>query len=158
MMLGARTGVWTKSGSWKNPYVTDGLVAMWDGEWNAGGGIHDSNTKVWKDLTGVCGDFAITEHGSFSDSSFETDGVGRAGTCQNVLIEMPQTAEFVFLIKDTKVGGIIVCGWLNENMRAKILLARGLFFGFGGAGSVLNGVSASTIPTGVIKSTHLNYE
>ena len=24
---------------WTNPYVTDGLVAMWDGEWNAGGGV-----------------------------------------------------------------------------------------------------------------------
>ena len=27
-----------KSSLWKNPYVTDGLVAMWDGKWNAGGG------------------------------------------------------------------------------------------------------------------------
>ena len=26
-------------GGWKNPYVTDGLVAMWDGEWNVGGGV-----------------------------------------------------------------------------------------------------------------------
>lgn len=24
-------------GGWKNPYVTDGLVAMWDGEWSNGG-------------------------------------------------------------------------------------------------------------------------
>jgi hypothetical protein len=28
---------------WRNPYVTNGLVAMWDGEWNAGGGVHDAN-------------------------------------------------------------------------------------------------------------------
>ena len=26
-----------------NPYVTDGLVAMWDAEWNAGWGKHDSS-------------------------------------------------------------------------------------------------------------------
>lgn len=26
-----------------NPYVTDGLVAMWDAEWNAGWGKHDPN-------------------------------------------------------------------------------------------------------------------
>ena len=39
-------------GGWKNPYVTDGLVAMWDGEWNAGGGIHDPNATVWKDCVG----------------------------------------------------------------------------------------------------------
>lgn len=52
MMLGARTAAWAKSGGWVNPYVTDGLVAMWDGEWNAGGGIHDPNATVWKDLIG----------------------------------------------------------------------------------------------------------
>lgn len=39
-------------GGWVNPYVTDGLVAMWDGEWNAGGGVHDPNATVWKDLVG----------------------------------------------------------------------------------------------------------
>jgi len=35
---------------WKNPYVTDGLVAMWDGEWNAGGDIHDSSANTIKEL------------------------------------------------------------------------------------------------------------
>ena len=25
---------------WINPYITDGLIAMWDGEWNAGGGLY----------------------------------------------------------------------------------------------------------------------
>jgi hypothetical protein len=38
--------------SWTNPYVTNGLVAMWDGEWNAGGGVHDASATVWKDLVG----------------------------------------------------------------------------------------------------------
>ena len=37
---------------WKNPYVTDGLVAMWDGQWNAGGGIHSPYATIWKDLVG----------------------------------------------------------------------------------------------------------
>lgn len=39
-------------GGWRNPYVTDGLVAMWDGEWNAGGGVHISETMAWKDVCG----------------------------------------------------------------------------------------------------------
>ena len=52
MMIGARTAAWAKSGGWVNPYVPDGLVAMWDGEWNAGGGVHDPNATVWKDLSG----------------------------------------------------------------------------------------------------------
>ena len=50
MMLGARTGAWAKAGGWVNPYVTDGMVAMWDGEWNAGGGVHDLSATKWKEL------------------------------------------------------------------------------------------------------------
>lgn len=50
--MAARTAAWAKSGGWVNPYVTDGLVAMWDGEWNAGGGVHDPNATVWKDICG----------------------------------------------------------------------------------------------------------
>ena len=51
MILGARTGAWAKSGGdWVNPYVTDGMVAMWDGEWNAGGGVHDLSATKWKEL------------------------------------------------------------------------------------------------------------
>lgn len=40
-----------KSG-WQNPYVSDGLVAMWDGIENAGWGVHDGSIQVWKDLVG----------------------------------------------------------------------------------------------------------
>ena len=35
---------------WVNPYVTDGLVVQWDGEWNAGGGVHDPNATSWREL------------------------------------------------------------------------------------------------------------
>ena len=34
------------------PYVDAGLIAMWDGEWNSGFGIHDPEATVWKDLVG----------------------------------------------------------------------------------------------------------
>ena len=69
MVLAARTGAWSKSGGWVNPYVTDGLVAMWDGEWNAGGGLHDPNATVWKDLVGNA---YATLHGvEFSDKYIE---------------------------------------------------------------------------------------
>lgn len=36
--------------TWTNPYISDGLVAMWDGIWNVAPRKHDPNTKVWKDL------------------------------------------------------------------------------------------------------------
>lgn len=52
------------------PYVTDGLVAMWDGEWNAGGGVHDASTTTWKELiSGQTTD--ISGKGTFSDSYFD---------------------------------------------------------------------------------------
>ena len=37
---------------WTNPYVTDGLVAMWDGEWNAGGGVHEDAPTEIADIVG----------------------------------------------------------------------------------------------------------
>ena len=50
MMIGARTAAWARSVGWVNPYVTDGLIAMWDGEWIAGPGVHDPNANGWKDV------------------------------------------------------------------------------------------------------------
>ena len=46
-------------GSLKNPYVTNGLVAFWDGIWNADLGKHDVKSPVWKDLTNNGWDFPI---------------------------------------------------------------------------------------------------
>ena len=52
MQIGARTAAWEKSGGWTNPYITDGLVAMWDGEWNIAGGMHEKNSNEWIDIIG----------------------------------------------------------------------------------------------------------
>lgn len=35
-----------------NPYISDGLIAMWDGVWNAGWDMHDQNATMWIDLVG----------------------------------------------------------------------------------------------------------
>ena len=51
-MIAARGTMLGGAHGWRNPYITDGLIAMWDGEWNAGGGVHDPNATVWKDLVG----------------------------------------------------------------------------------------------------------
>jgi hypothetical protein len=47
-------------------YVQDGLIAMWDGEWNAGRGTHDPNATVWKDLIGDC-DLTVNGTTSWGD-------------------------------------------------------------------------------------------
>lgn len=73
MMLGARTAAWAKSGGWINPYATDGLVAMWDGEWNVAGGVHDSSSRYWNDLSGneynLDCQYNRYTHGTFDDNS-----------------------------------------------------------------------------------------
>ena len=33
-----------------NPYITDGLIAMFDAEWNVGLGKHEESPESWKDL------------------------------------------------------------------------------------------------------------
>ena len=68
MLLGARQFFERRGGGgWVNPYVTDGLVAMWDGEWNAGGGVHDANATVWKDLVGT-NDLRLYGNCAFADN------------------------------------------------------------------------------------------
>lgn len=52
-MIALRSAMFGKrGGGWTNPYITDGLVAMWDGEWNAGGGVHDATHEGLTDLSG----------------------------------------------------------------------------------------------------------
>ena len=66
-MIAARQIAFGKAAKWVNPYITDGLIAMWDGEWNAGGGKHDPNATMWKDLTGKGSDWKLNPNeGKFS--------------------------------------------------------------------------------------------
>ena len=81
MMLGARTGAWSKSGGGvptTRDYVQDGLISMWDGIDNAGWGVHDPNATKWADLVGGA-DFTLTENGSFDESSFVCNGLSAKG-------------------------------------------------------------------------------
>lgn len=55
---------------WRNPYVTDGLVSMWDGEWNVGGGKHDADATTWADITGNGHDASVAS-GSFDDDGYD---------------------------------------------------------------------------------------
>ena len=48
MLIANRNGMAVKGG-WKNPYVTDGLVAMYDGVWNDAPGVH-SQSKVCNNI------------------------------------------------------------------------------------------------------------
>ena len=47
-------------------YAQDGLIAQWDGENNAGTGVHDPNATVWKDLKGNLDLTLISGHGGWN--------------------------------------------------------------------------------------------
>ena len=86
-------------GGWVNPYVTDGLVAMWDGEWNAGGGVHDGSIEnEWTDIVG--GMKFSAQYGSsyFSDKRIVLSGCvlkGLTGALAAPLSDARFTVEYV---------------------------------------------------------------
>ena len=100
---------------WTNPYVTDGLVAMWDGEWNAGGGVHDPDATTWADLSG--NGYGMTSQGS---ADWRTNGAA-VNSKANAFWR----------------GN---CSWFREAwsssagvcVESVATLGRGIVFGFGG--------------------------
>lgn len=93
----------------QNPYVTKGLIAMWDGEWNIAFNEHDPNATVWKDLTGNGYD-ADMVGGSFGDNCAKY--ITNANNNPNLAvfekplpIEVGWTVEITFKWVKTSVGG-----------------------------------------------------
>jgi len=79
-----------------NPYVKDGLVAMWDGEWNIGLGMHDTNASVWKDLVGNM-DLSFTSAATICDTYVYGDGTSWiANSSDSISFEKCRTIEIVF--------------------------------------------------------------
>lgn len=87
-----------QSGGWVNPYVTNGLVWHIDGEWNAGGGSHDSAATSWTDLSGNGYDITGLLASGWSDKSYHQSAynsnssvtfpkVAAAYLSQNITIE-----------------------------------------------------------------------
>lgn len=65
---------------WVNPYITNGLIAMWDGEWNAGGGKHTTDTEQFVNLaTGArcptTNDFVIDNNAAGSNDINNTNRI-----------------------------------------------------------------------------------
>ena len=54
MLIAARASfAISRAKRWVNPYVADGLVAMWDGIWNAGGGKHTDDVAAIVPIVGT---------------------------------------------------------------------------------------------------------
>ena len=50
LLYNAGTGKFIVGTDIENPYVTDGLIAMWDAEWNCFSGLHQTNATKWNDI------------------------------------------------------------------------------------------------------------
>ena len=53
----------------ENPYIQDGLIAMWDGEWNVGLGTHDDKSPEWKNLVEGGVDLVLGDYGKWDYNS-----------------------------------------------------------------------------------------
>lgn len=87
-------------------YVQDGLIAMWNGIENAGWGVHDSTSTVWKDLVGsydltLLSGTTWTENAAVAGSE---NGIARRATALDV--SLFGTIE---VCANCKVAGLLMC-------------------------------------------------
>ena len=105
MMLGSRNGF--AVGGWRNPYVTNGLIAMWDGEWNEGGETHNANNLRLVELCGSGNDLIIDPtYGTLGLNFVHCNGLGVAAAGISELQSFStQQIEVVFSITGRPFGG-----------------------------------------------------
>lgn len=91
----------------KIPYITNGLIAYWDGIWNAGLGVHNSDATVWKDLVGTR-DLTLTDKGGWTNNAFVCKGSKKAAYNNDDLDVMKGTIEVI--CKANNASSCIVLG------------------------------------------------
>lgn len=107
---------------WKNPYVTDGLIAMWDGEWNAGGGVHDASATTWKD---IAGQNDVTLHNTtFSSAAALFNGTSSYGT-MSVSSSVRNTLEACISDVTQQNGVIVLLGGAAPSVSIALGVAEG---------------------------------
>ena len=97
-----------------NPYVTSGLMYMWDGEWNAGLKKHDPAAMTWKDIVkGVEIKFNGTPEFEFEENKLvtRTGNFGKATIYD--LNGLPWTVECVYRsMSDNSSNAAISVGYM----------------------------------------------
>ena len=106
--------LWATAGGWSNPYITDGLIAMWDGEWNAGYGVHDTSAQTWKDIVGD-NDITSITNSTWGEKWLVLGGVGPCGIVP--VITNVVTFEVVQIVTSVN-GGIISFGQLTRQIHS----------------------------------------
>lgn len=98
--MAARTAVLATSGGFVNPYVTNGLIAMWDGIENAGWGVHDQSATTWIDLSGNGNDIDV----DLTQSSWEDGFLNVTGTTCTRDEEITNIATLEVLFRDSRTS------------------------------------------------------
>ena len=94
MLIGSRSGFAVKpKQKWQNPYITDGLVAMWDGQWNAGPGRHDGNSTKWINL--VTNEATAITGVSFQDMYLDIPRYASVILSNDILLQSNATIEIL---------------------------------------------------------------
>ena len=95
---------------WVNPYVTEGLIGFWDGEWNVAGGVHGDSAETWADLSGSGRDATLSGTYSWGENYWHVESVSGKGLAtwpaQN--LGNDQTVEFVIAPISTSGFGRII--------------------------------------------------
>ena len=143
--------------AWQNPYVTDGLIAMWDGEWNAGGGVHDASATEWKDLIGT-DDLTVDTGGVWRENSIDNfANANRIAYRSSFGFDAPLTQELVFQFngaKTARVNSIMfhISQWYSGQSMLRGMHAPGGgedFFQLKTSSSGPNSVTSSVLPMSV---------
>ena len=94
-------------GEYNFPYITDGLIDMWDAEWNIGFMEHSTNATTWKDL-GSAGNDLIMRSGenyySWEINRLRCEGKGHVAFMNQTYPNF-QTIECVFSVDDIDNDG-----------------------------------------------------
>ncbi len=138
-LIGSRVTMMGGGKKWHNPYITDGLVAMWDGEWNVGGGISNRSATAWTDIVaGISFNLTGVLWGE-KNAIFNGDGYG---LCDDSGMEKLQTLmvspiSYEVVFKNLAVNNYSnIFGLGGDNIfgnRASTLYLRG----YGNAGGIV---------------------
>lgn len=113
MMIASRNGM-VAGKAWTNPYVTDGLIGLWDGEWNVAGGRHDGSATTWVDISGNNRDAVLSGTYSWGSNYWHVNSITGSASDKGLArwpaqnLGSGQTVEFVIdPIESSTYGRII---------------------------------------------------
>lgn len=90
---------------WLNPYVTDGLIGFWDGEWNVAGGQHDGSATTWVDISGNDRDAVLSGTYSWGANYWHVESVSGRGLATWPAQDLGNDQTIEFVIDPIAYGG-----------------------------------------------------